>query len=56
MLVVALGANGEIVGFNVWESVGAVGPGEEIVVELELFSLGPAIVSMEVLAEAQVSQ
>ena len=56
VLVVALGASGEIVGFNVWESAGAVGPGEEVVVELELFSLGPAIVSMGVLAEAQASQ
>jgi len=56
VLVVALGASGEIVGFNVWESVGAVGPGEEVVVELELYSLGPAIVSMEVLAEAQASE
>jgi hypothetical protein len=56
VLVVALGASGEIVGFNVWESAGVVGPGEEVVVELELFSLGPAIVSMGVLAEAQASQ
>lgn len=56
VLVIALGANGEIVGFNVWESAGAVSPGEEIDVDLELFSLGPSIAGIEVLAEAQASQ
>ena len=56
VLVVGLSVNGDIVGFNVWESEGAVTAGERIVIELDLFSLGPPIASIEILAEAQAPQ
>jgi hypothetical protein len=56
VLVVGLSVNGDIVGFNVWESEGAVTAGERVVIELDLFSLGPPIASIEILAEAQAPQ
>jgi LysM repeat protein len=52
MLVLALGETGGIVGFNMWESGGVVTPGQEIVVQLDLFSLGPPIRSIQILTEA----
>jgi LysM repeat protein len=56
VLVIAVSAEGEIVGFNVWESANPVEPGETAIIELDLFSLGPPIASMEVLAEAQAQE
>ena len=55
VLVVALSSSGDIVGFNVWESEGAVLAGEQIAVALDLYSLGPPIASMRILAEAQAA-
>ena len=56
VLVVALSSSGEMVGFNVWESVGAVAPGGQLSVALDLFSLGPPIAAIQILAEAQAAQ
>ena len=55
VLVIALSSSGDIVGFNVWESEGAVVAGEQIAVALDLYSLGPPIASMRILAEAQAA-
>ena len=41
-----------VVGFNMWESSGAVSPGREIVVQLDLYSLGPPIRGIQILTEA----
>jgi LysM repeat protein len=56
LLVFALSSSGEVVGFNIWESPGAVGPGDQVAVELDLFSLGPPIASIGSMAEAITSQ
>jgi LysM repeat protein len=52
LLVMAFDESGGVVGFNLWESGGAVSPGQEIDVQLDLFSLGPPIQSIQVLTEA----
>jgi LysM repeat protein len=56
LLVIARSSRGDVVGFNIWESPGSVAPGEQVAVELDLFSLGAPIASVETLAEALISQ
>jgi LysM repeat protein len=52
MLVLAMDDGGSAVGFNMWESSEVVSPGREIAVQLDLFSLGPPIRSIQILTEA----
>ena len=52
MLVLAMDDDDTVVGFNMWESSEVVSPGREIVVQLELYSLGPPIRGIQILTEA----
>jgi LysM repeat protein len=56
LLVFAMSSSGAVVGFNMWESPGPVAPGDQVQVEIDLFSLGPPIASIGTLAEAFISQ
>lgn len=56
LLVFAFDSSGKVVGFNIWESPAAVAPGEQVAVELDLFSLGPPIASIGTMAEAIIIQ
>lgn len=51
-LVTAFGETRHVVGYRKWEHVGRVEPGEVIDFEIEVYSLGPPISYVEVLAEA----
>lgn len=51
-LVTAFSETGNVVGFRKWEHVGRVEPGAVIDFEIEVYSLGPPISYVEVLAEA----
>ncbi len=54
MLLVAFDEDEEIVGFSYWESDAQVKPGDNQAFDLTVFSLGPVIHHVEILAEAQL--
>jgi LysM repeat protein len=54
--LLALDGQGQVVGFTKWEPVDAMRPGEQVEGNLTVFSLGPRIDRVEVLAEALVAQ
>jgi hypothetical protein len=53
VVVLALDSSGSVVGYTKWESPAGIQPGARSAFELTVFSLGPAIDSVEVQAEAQ---
>jgi LysM repeat protein len=52
LALLALDAQGEVIGFTQWERQPALLPGERAVARLSVYSLGPAIERVEILAEA----
>jgi LysM repeat protein len=52
LLVTGFDLSGDVVGFRKWERVEGIEPGGSFDFEIEVFSLGPPITSVEVLAEA----
>ena len=52
LLVTGFDRNGDVVGFRKWDRVEGIEPGGSFDFEIEVFSLGPPITSVEVLAEA----
>jgi len=55
MLLIAFDEDEEIVGFSLWESEAEVVPGDLQTFDLVVFSLGPVIHHVEIMAEAQSS-
>lgn len=55
MLLIAFDEDEEIVGFSLWESETEVAPGDLQTFDLVVFSLGPVIHHVEIMAEAQSS-
>jgi LysM repeat protein len=53
VVAVAYGEDGSVVGLRKWEVQDIPGPGEALPFEMRVFSLGPAIARVEVLAEAR---
>jgi LysM repeat protein len=53
--LLALDEQGQVIGFTKWEPVDALRPGEQIEGSMTVFSLGPRIDRVEVLAEALVA-
>jgi LysM repeat protein len=51
LLVTALGDTGQVVGYAVWEPPAELFPGQTIPYEVRVFSLGPPIARIEVMAE-----
>lgn len=52
LLVTAFDVNGNVVGYRKWERIERVAVGEMFEFDIEVFSLGPPIARVEVLAEA----
>ena len=55
ILLMAFDEEEEIVGFSLWETDAEVEPGDTQMFDLVVFSLGPAIHHVEIMAEAQFS-
>jgi hypothetical protein len=53
--LLALDEHGQVIGFTKWEPADAMRPGEQFEGSLTVFSLGPMIDRVEVLAEALVA-
>jgi LysM repeat protein len=54
LLLIALDANRDAVGYRKWEAESTLEPGDSIPFDLSVFSLGPAIDHIELLGEASI--